>query len=71
MYTQKPLSYAPTPYSYTPNTALSATINLDEVCALFLCFAVACMHSLTDKENILRRRSSCHRRPPRGTCTNP
>ncbi|KZF22013.1 ESCRT-1 complex, Vps28 subunit [Xylona heveae TC161] len=24
------LSYAPTPYSYTPNTNLSATINLDE-----------------------------------------
>jgi ESCRT-I complex subunit VPS28 len=30
MYTQRPLSYAPTPYSYTPNPALSATINLDE-----------------------------------------
>ncbi|KAK2813844.1 hypothetical protein FQN50_000245 [Emmonsiellopsis sp. PD_5] len=30
MYTQRPLSYAPTPYSYTPNTALSASINLDE-----------------------------------------
>lgn len=31
------LPYAPTPYSYTPNTALSATINLDQVsrnCAL-------------------------------------
>ncbi|EEH16022.1 hypothetical protein PABG_06109 [Paracoccidioides brasiliensis Pb03] len=27
---QRPLSYAPTPYSYTPNTALSASINLDE-----------------------------------------
>ncbi|MCJ1253599.1 Vacuolar protein-sorting-associated protein 28 [Lignoscripta atroalba] len=26
----RPLSYAPTPYSYTPNTSLSATINLDE-----------------------------------------
>ncbi|PGH03153.1 ESCRT-I complex subunit VPS28 [Blastomyces parvus] len=30
MYQQRPLSYAPTPYSYTPNTALSASINLDE-----------------------------------------
>ncbi|KAK2751051.1 Vacuolar protein-sorting-associated protein 28 [Myotisia sp. PD_48] len=30
MYSQKPLSYAPSPYSYTPNPALSATINLDE-----------------------------------------
>ncbi|EFR04183.1 hypothetical protein MGYG_07190 [Nannizzia gypsea CBS 118893] len=30
MYSQRPLSYAPTPYSYTPNTALSATISLDE-----------------------------------------
>ncbi|PGH26485.1 hypothetical protein AJ80_01799 [Polytolypa hystricis UAMH7299] len=30
MYSQRPLSYAPTPYSYTPNPALSATINLDE-----------------------------------------
>ncbi|KAL1957477.1 hypothetical protein VTO42DRAFT_5940 [Malbranchea cinnamomea] len=30
MYAQQPLSYAPTPYSYTPNTALSASINLDE-----------------------------------------
>ncbi|EEH09617.1 vacuolar sorting-associated protein [Histoplasma capsulatum G186AR] len=27
---QRPLSYAPTPYSYTPNIALSASINLDE-----------------------------------------
>ena len=26
----RPLPYAPTPYSYTPNTALSATINLDQ-----------------------------------------
>lgn len=25
------LAYAPTPYSYTPNTSLSATINLDQV----------------------------------------
>jgi len=24
-------AYAPTPHSYVPNTALSATINLDEV----------------------------------------
>ncbi|KAJ5682913.1 hypothetical protein N7462_006078 [Penicillium macrosclerotiorum] len=30
MYTQRPLSYAPTPYSFTPNPARSATINLDE-----------------------------------------
>ncbi|OJD19598.1 hypothetical protein AJ78_00455 [Emergomyces pasteurianus Ep9510] len=30
MYQQRPLSYAPTPYSYTPNPALSASINLDE-----------------------------------------
>jgi len=28
---QRPLSYAPTPYSYTPNPALSSSINLDEV----------------------------------------
>ncbi len=27
-------AYAPTPHSYVPNTALSATINLDEVSAL-------------------------------------
>src|SRR5689334_12919654 len=26
----RPLSYAPTPYSYGPNTSLSARINLDE-----------------------------------------
>lgn len=26
----RPLSYAPTPYSYTPTSALSATISLDE-----------------------------------------
>lgn len=26
----RPLPYAPTPYSYTPSTALSATISLDE-----------------------------------------
>lgn len=26
-------AYAPTPHSYVPNTALSATINLDEVCS--------------------------------------
>lgn len=26
----RPLSYAPTPYSYTPNASLSARINLDE-----------------------------------------
>ena len=31
MYTQRPLAYAPTPYSYTPNPARSASINLDEV----------------------------------------
>lgn len=34
MYTQRPLSYAPTPYSYTPNPARSASVNLDEVCRL-------------------------------------
>jgi ESCRT-I complex subunit VPS28 len=28
--TSRPLSYAPTPYSYTPTSALSAKINLDE-----------------------------------------
>jgi hypothetical protein len=28
-------AYAPTPHSYIPNTALSATINLDEVRAEF------------------------------------
>ena len=26
----RPLSYAPTPYSYTPNASLSAKVNLDE-----------------------------------------
>ncbi|KAL4880941.1 VPS28 protein-domain-containing protein [Aspergillus karnatakaensis] len=30
MYAQRPLAYAPTPYSYTPNTTRSASINLDE-----------------------------------------
>ncbi|KAJ5099968.1 Vacuolar protein sorting-associated VPS28 [Penicillium argentinense] len=30
MHSQRPLSYAPTPYSYTPNPAPSASINLDE-----------------------------------------
>ncbi|KAI9714552.1 MAG: hypothetical protein M1812_006357 [Candelaria pacifica] len=30
MYAQRQLSYAPSPYSYTPNPSLSATINLDE-----------------------------------------
>ncbi|KAB8238400.1 S-adenosylmethionine-dependent methyltransferase [Aspergillus alliaceus] len=30
MYAQRPLAYAPTPYSFTPNPALSASINLDE-----------------------------------------
>ncbi|KAI9370994.1 VPS28 protein-domain-containing protein [Aspergillus egyptiacus] len=30
MYAPRPLAYAPTPYSYTPNTARSASINLDE-----------------------------------------
>ncbi|KAE8148203.1 VPS28 protein-domain-containing protein [Aspergillus avenaceus] len=30
MYAQRPLAYAPTPYSYTPNPALSASISLDE-----------------------------------------
>jgi hypothetical protein len=31
MYAQRQLAYAPTPYSYTPTSTLSATINLDEV----------------------------------------
>ena len=31
MYPQRPLAYAPTPYSYTPNPALATSINLDEV----------------------------------------
>ncbi|KAL2809330.1 VPS28 protein-domain-containing protein [Aspergillus granulosus] len=30
MYVQRPLAYAPTPHSYTPNTIRSASINLDE-----------------------------------------
>lgn len=30
MYAQRQLAYAPTPYSYTPVSHLSATINLDE-----------------------------------------
>ena len=30
MYAQKPQPYAPTPYSYTPQSTLNATINLDE-----------------------------------------
>ncbi|KAJ5991806.1 Vacuolar protein sorting-associated protein 28 [Penicillium sp. IBT 35674x] len=30
MYSQRPLSYAPTPYSYTPDPARAASINLDE-----------------------------------------
>ncbi|KAI9810602.1 MAG: Vacuolar protein-sorting-associated protein 28 [Pycnora praestabilis] len=30
MYAARQLPYAPSPYSYTPNTSLSATINLDE-----------------------------------------
>jgi len=33
MYAQRQQAYAPTPYSYTPTSSLSATINLDEVCA--------------------------------------
>lgn len=33
MYPNKQ-AYAPTPHSYIPNTALSATVNLDEVRAL-------------------------------------
>jgi len=32
MYPERQLAYAPTPYSYTPSSALTATINLDEVC---------------------------------------
>lgn len=31
MYGQRPLAYAPTPYSYTPNPSLKASVNLDEV----------------------------------------
>ena len=31
MYAQKQQAYAPTPYSYTPTSTLSATISLDEV----------------------------------------
>jgi len=31
MYPSRQLAYAPTPYSYTPTSSLSATINLDEV----------------------------------------
>ena len=31
MYGQQQLAYAPTPYSYTPSSNLTATINLDEV----------------------------------------
>jgi len=31
MYGQWQLAYAPTPYSYTPTSNISATINLDEV----------------------------------------
>jgi hypothetical protein len=31
MYAQQQLAYAPTPYSYTPSSSLTATINLDEV----------------------------------------
>ncbi|KAI5367320.1 Putative vacuolar protein sorting-associated Vps28 [Septoria linicola] len=30
MYAQQQLAYAPTPYSYTPSSNLTATINLDE-----------------------------------------
>ncbi|KAK5113966.1 hypothetical protein LTR62_003089 [Meristemomyces frigidus] len=30
MYAQSQLAYAPTPYSYTPSTNLTATINLDQ-----------------------------------------
>ncbi|PYI07149.1 VPS28-domain-containing protein [Aspergillus sclerotiicarbonarius CBS 121057] len=30
MYAQRPLPYAPTPYSFTPNPALAASISLDE-----------------------------------------
>ncbi|GAB7364655.1 hypothetical protein MBLNU230_g5457t1 [Neophaeotheca triangularis] len=30
MYSQQQLAYAPTPYSYTPSSNLTATINLDE-----------------------------------------
>lgn len=31
MYAERQLAYAPTPYSYTPTSTLSATINLDDV----------------------------------------
>ena len=30
MYAQRPQAYAPTPYSYTPQSTLNVTINLDE-----------------------------------------
>ncbi|KAF2454710.1 vacuolar protein sorting-associated [Lineolata rhizophorae] len=35
MYPQRQLPYAPTPYSYTPTSALSSTISLDEEVKLF------------------------------------
>lgn len=35
MYTQRPQAYAPTPHSYTPQSTLNATINLDEEVKLF------------------------------------
>ena len=31
MYAQSQLAYAPTPYSYTPSSSFTATINLDQV----------------------------------------
>lgn len=43
MYSQRPLAYAPTPYSYTPNQALAASISLDEVS----CFGWAVVRCLT------------------------
>ncbi|KAL9132019.1 MAG: hypothetical protein Q9217_000147, partial [Psora testacea] len=53
------LPYAPTPYSYTPNTSLSATINLDQVnsslssnCARLL--GGAWLHSVKGMTNIHR-----------------
>ncbi|KAI9656630.1 MAG: Vacuolar protein-sorting-associated protein 28 [Alyxoria varia] len=35
MYSQRQLAYAPTPYSYTPTSSLSANINLDEEVKLY------------------------------------
>lgn len=42
MYAQQQLAYAPTPYSYTPSSNLTATINLDEVPHVLLPKLEAC-----------------------------